>query len=100
VRFGHILRELRSQSGTGIKRLAPELGVSYSYLSKIENEVLTPSAEFVGRVSEYFDYDRDQLLLAAGRVPDEILQILRDNPEEALEFLRQRFGAVNGEPGR
>jgi hypothetical protein len=57
-----------------------------------------PSPELVGRVAEYFDYDRDQLLLSAGKVPDEILAILRENPQEALEYLRERFGAkVGGE---
>jgi len=96
VRFGNILRELRNKSGTGIKRLAPELGVSYSYLSKVENEVLPPSEQFIERVSEYFGYDQDRLLLSAGKVPEEILQILRDNPDEALDFLRKRFGAVDG----
>jgi transcriptional regulator with XRE-family HTH domain len=97
VRFGEILRELRSQRGQGIKTLAPELGVDYSYLSKLENNAIMPSQELVGRVAEYFNYDRDQLLLSAGRVPQEILAILREHPEEALEYLRQRFGGKLGD---
>jgi len=97
MRFGKLLRDLRSQTGTGIKRLAPELGVSYSYLSKVENEVLPPSEEFVSRVSKYFGYDQDRLLLSAGRVPNEILQILQENPDEALDFLWERFGVKNGQ---
>jgi transcriptional regulator with XRE-family HTH domain len=98
VRFGEILRQLRSARGQGIKSLAPELGVDYSYLSKLENHTIMPSPELVGRVAQYFDYDRDQLLLSAGKVPDEILAILRENPKEALEYLRGRFGAkVGGE---
>jgi HTH-type transcriptional regulator, competence development regulator len=93
MKFGDILRQLRSGRGQGIKSLAPELGVDYSYLSKLENHSIMPSPELVGRVAEYFNYDRDQLLLSAGKVPDEILAILRENPEEALEYLRDRFGA-------
>jgi HTH-type transcriptional regulator, competence development regulator len=99
VTFGKVLRQLRDQSGTGIKRLAPELGVSYTYLSKLENDTTAPSEEFVGRVAKYFNYDKDRLLLAAGRVPEEILGILRDNPDEALEFLRRRFGAKHESSG-
>ena len=34
---GDILRQLRANKGVGIKRLAPELGVTYTYLSKLEN---------------------------------------------------------------
>ncbi len=93
VTFGKVLRQLRDETGTGIKKLAPELGVSYTYLSKLENGVTIPSEDFVGRVAKYFNYDKDRLLLAAGRVPQEILDILRDNPDEAVHFLKERFGA-------
>jgi transcriptional regulator with XRE-family HTH domain len=90
--FGQILRDLRAREGVGIKKLAPALGVTYSYLSKLENTELWPSEEFVGRVARYFSYDADRLLLAAGKVPAEIMRILRENPDEAIEFLRARFG--------
>jgi transcriptional regulator with XRE-family HTH domain len=93
--FGQILRKLRNQSGLGIKRLAPELNVSYTYLSKLENGEINPSADLVERVAEYFDYDRDALLLSAGKIPPEILTILRENPDDALAFLRERFGTKN-----
>jgi transcriptional regulator with XRE-family HTH domain len=97
IRFGEILRHLRKDSGLGIKKLAPVLGVDYSYLSKLESNVITPSPEVVGRVAKYFHYDYDRLLLSAGRVPDEILTILRENPDEALQYLRERFGAPRGQ---
>lgn len=90
--FGAILRQLRTASGVGIKRLGPELGVTYSYLSKLESGDVNPSEKLVGRVAAYFKYDRDALLLAAGKVPPEILRILQDHPDDAIEFLRRRFG--------
>lgn len=92
MEFGEILRDLRGQAGLGIKRLAPELGVSYTYLSKLESNQARPSEEFVQRVAQYFHYDQDRLLLASDRVPPEILQILQEHPEDAIEFLRERFG--------
>jgi transcriptional regulator with XRE-family HTH domain len=96
MEFGPILRALRIKAGIGIKRLAPELGVSYSYVSKLENNEILPSAELVERVAHYFEYDPDYLMLSAGKVPKEILAILRENPDDALEFLRKRFGSKNG----
>ena len=90
--FGEILRELRRNTGVGIKRLAPDLGVSYSYLSKLENNEVGPSEGLVGRIAEHFHYSRNRLLLAAGKVPPEILQILQENPDQAVEFLREHFG--------
>lgn len=90
--FGRLFRRLRTETGLGIKRLAPELGVSYTYLSKLENNELTPSEEFVQRAARYFKTDRDQMLLSAGKVPPEVLKILREHPEDAVELLRAKFG--------
>ena len=67
MEFGEILRDLRTRAGLGIRRLGPELGVSYTYLSKLENKEIRPSEELVRRVARYFAYDEDQLLMSAGR---------------------------------
>lgn len=96
MEFGQILRQLRTKAGIGIKRLAPELKVTYSYLSKLENNEIRPSAELVERVAEYFHYDRDNLLISAGKIPEEVLAILREHPDDALKFLREHFGSKNG----
>jgi HTH-type transcriptional regulator, competence development regulator len=94
MKFGTVLRQLRTKTGIGIKGLAPRLGVSYSYLSKLENDEVGPSEELVGRVAKYFRYDRDRLLLSAGKVPQDVLDILRENPDKAIQFLKERFGRV------
>jgi transcriptional regulator with XRE-family HTH domain len=98
MEFGKILRELRTRQGIGIKRLAPILGVNYTYVSKLENGDIGPSEQLVERVASYFGYDRNKLLLSAGKVPPEVLAILRDNPDEAIEFLRERFGRRRERP--
>lgn len=91
-KFGAVLRELRTKTGIGIKSLAPQLGVTYTYLSKLENGEVGPSEGFVDRVARYFKHDRDNLLLSAGKVPPEVLKILQENPDKAVKFLRDRFG--------
>jgi transcriptional regulator with XRE-family HTH domain len=96
MEFGQILRQLRNKAGIGIKRLAPELKVTYSYLSKLENNEIRPSADLVDRVADYFHYDRDNLLISAGKIPEEVLEILREHPDDALKFLREHFGSKNG----
>jgi len=92
MKFGTVLRQLRTKSQIGIKGLAPRLGVSYSYLSKLENNEVGPSEELVGRIAKYFRYDQDRLLLSAGKVPPDVLEILRENPDQAIQFLKERFG--------
>src|SRR5260370_41924293 len=94
MEFGQLLRRLRSDKGVGIKRLAPDLGVTYSYLSKLGSGDVGPSEAFVGRVSTYFHYDRNELLIAAGKVPNGVLEILRSHPQDAVRFLRERFGRI------
>lgn len=91
--FGSVLHELRLGAGVGIKRLAPQLGVSYTYLSKLEANRTQPSEDLVTRVATYFGYDEDLLLLSANKIPQDIRQILREHPDEAISFLRHRFGS-------
>ncbi len=90
--FGKLLRGMRRQSGVSIKRLAPELGVTYSYVSKLEPGATLPSEELVYKTAKYFSQDPNELLLAAGKVPADILKILQEHPEDATNFLRERFG--------
>jgi transcriptional regulator with XRE-family HTH domain len=92
--FGQRLQKLRHEKQIGLKRLAPELGIDYTYLSKLERDRARPSEEVVYRVASYFGCDPDPLLLAADRIPPDIRAILRDNPDEAADYLRDRFGRV------
>lgn len=92
MEFGVLLRDLRSTKGIGIKQLAPELGVTYTYLSKLEHNQVRPSRELVGRIAQYFSYDQNRLLLAADKVPSDVMEILRRHPDEAIALLHERFG--------
>jgi len=90
--LGELLRELRTTRGVGLKRAAPDMGVTYGYLSKVENNLARPSEDFLIRAARYFEYDADVLLLAGSHVPPDVLVALREHPEEAVAFLRERFG--------
>ena len=89
--FGDLLKHLRRKEGIGIKRLGPRLNISYTYISKLENNKVIPSDDVIGRIAHYFRYDLDELLMSANQIPDDIRKILRENPKEAAEFLRRRF---------
>jgi transcriptional regulator with XRE-family HTH domain len=90
--FGSTIRELREKRGLGLKRAAPEIGVSYSYLSKLENGLVGPSDDTIEALAAYYDVDVDYLGVMAGRLPPDILAILQNDPEGALRYLRERFG--------
>lgn len=65
MNFGVLLRNLRRKKGIGIKQLALELGVSYTYLSKLEHNQVRPSRALIARIADYFSFDRKVLLFAA-----------------------------------
>ena len=100
MEFGALLRSLRYRDGLGIKKLAPGLGVTHGYLSKLENTEAQPSEELLERVAAYFNYDSGEIFLSAGRVPPDVVEILRNNPHEALDYLRARFGNGKLQTGR
>jgi len=90
-KFGKRLRELRKQAGMTQRELAAEVGVNFSYLSKIENGVLPPPSEkVISKLAETLNADRDELLSLAGRIPSEIRKLL--TRPEALKFLRSQRG--------
>ena len=91
--FGKILRTLRTQKGISIKKLAPEIDLDYTYISKLENSKVNPSSKVVKKISRYFRYNSDELLITAGKIPKDVEEILKNHPKEAIEYLRSNFGS-------
>jgi transcriptional regulator with XRE-family HTH domain len=89
--FGLFLKELRKGKGVSIKKLGPQLDINYSYISKLENSHTLPSEDLIKKIAAVFDYDEEELMLRAGKIPDDIIEILRGNPKEAVKFLRRKF---------
>ncbi len=90
--LGKTIRTLRKEKGVGIKTMAPALNLHHTYLSKIENGYIIPSAEVVQKLARYLNYDSDDLMILANRIPDDILEILKTKPYEAMSYLRKEFG--------
>lgn len=86
--FGQRLRELRRQSGMSQRRLADEVGVDFSYISKLENDRLpAPAAETVIRLADAMRASPEDLLAAARRMPDAVGDEVVREPA-AQRFLR------------
>lgn len=98
MEFGRLLRKLRNEKGISIKKLAPALGLDYSYISKLENFKVNPSPKVIKKLSHYFNYDSDELMLSAGKIPPDIERILKNNPKEAIDYLRRKFGSESSKP--
>ena len=90
MQFGQRVRELREASGQTQRELAQRLGVSVSYISKVENERLHfgdyPSEKFIHKLAAELDADEDELLLLTDRVPVSLRKRIRERPEAFKKF--------------
>ncbi len=66
--------------------------MTYTYLSKIENGRVRPSSELISRLAHRYGIDPDTLFTAAGKLPPDIEQIVRERPREAVDLLRRHLG--------
>jgi transcriptional regulator with XRE-family HTH domain len=85
-----ILRELREQRGTTLRRAADDLGIAPSHLSRLERGQKAPSPELAARAADYYGTDGELISLEQGQVPEDIILILRQHPD-LLQKLRAEF---------
>ena len=85
MRFGEKIRELRKGKNLGQRALADLVGVSFTYISKVENEKMDfgdyPSEDLIHKLAKALDADVDELLLLAKKIPDEIKSRVLERPD-------------------
>jgi transcriptional regulator with XRE-family HTH domain len=92
-KFGAFIRRERVAKDIGLREMAKKIGVSPTYLSKIErDEFAPPTEEKVRKIAEIIGHDPDELLALAGRVASELTDIIRERPREMADFLRAAKG--------
>jgi HTH-type transcriptional regulator, competence development regulator len=88
-RFGVHLRKLRVQRGMGLRKLAKTMGISPTYLSRIERgEVPPPAERQVIALANILGQDKDVFLGMAGRIPSDLPAIIQKNPSKYAALLR------------
>jgi transcriptional regulator with XRE-family HTH domain len=91
--FGALVRRERQAKEIGLREMAKKIGVSPTYLSKIERGEFDPPAEDkVRKIAEIIGRDPDELLALAGRVASDLTDIIRQRPRELADFLRTAKG--------
>jgi len=85
MRFGKAIREFRHKRQLTQRQLAATVGVTFTYISKIENHKLDfgdyPSEAMIHKLAEALDADVNELLLLAEKVPPRIRQRVMERPE-------------------
>ena len=97
-RFGHILRQKRVASGYSLRKFAELVSVSPTYLSQVEQgNVDAPTAERVKRMAKLLGENTDEWIALAGRVPDDLPEIIQRDPTEFSELLREASGLTGAQ---
>lgn len=100
--FGERLRELRKEKQLTTVQLGELLGIANSSISRYENDLREPKADFIELASEFFDVSSDYLLGKSNDRNDSIdcdirrIQRARDNmstkdKEKMMKVLETMF---------
>jgi transcriptional regulator with XRE-family HTH domain len=99
--FGTLVRREREAKEIGLREMAKKIGVSPTYLSKVERDEFAPPAEDkVRKIAKIIRRDADELLALAGRVASDLTDIIRQRPREMADFLRAAKGLTADEIAR
>jgi transcriptional regulator with XRE-family HTH domain len=100
-KFGAFVRRKREEREIGLRQMAKKIGVSPTYLSKVERDEFPPPAEDkVRAIAKLIECDPDDLLGRAGRVSSDITDIIKRHPVELAALLRTTKGLSTTEIGR
>jgi|SRR4029453_13429385 transcriptional regulator with XRE-family HTH domain len=87
--FGPKIRIWREEKEIGLRRFADLVGMSPTYLSKIERgDFPPPGEEKIKAIAKELGRDADELLALAGRVASDLEEIIQQKPREMATFLR------------
>ena len=90
MKFGEKIRELRKSQNLTQKELGDLVGVTFAYISKVENERLDfgdyPSEALIGKLAAALGTDEDELMLLAKKIPENIRQRVLERPDAFRKF--------------
>ena len=88
--FGERIRQLRKAKNLNQSEVAAQVGINFTYLSKIENDKLAsaefPSEDTIKKLAKALGADADELLLMARKVPDGIKKRVIERPDAFRKF--------------
>ncbi len=87
--FGQVLRETRMAKGYSLRKFAQLVDVSPTYLSQVEQmNVDPPTADRVKRMAEILGESVDEWTSLAGRITEDLPEIIHEAPIDVPDLLR------------
>ncbi len=88
--FGDQIRELRKAKGLSQRALGELVGVSFTYISRVENEKLDfgdyPSEDLIRKLAKALGADEGELFLLAKKIPEDIRKRVMERPDAFRKF--------------
>jgi transcriptional regulator with XRE-family HTH domain len=97
-KLGQRLKRVRIARGFGLRQTAAKVGISATYLSRIENcqETGPPAEKVISALSRLLDESFDELMQLAGRVPEDVEEVIKADPGMATLLRTARQRRVSG----
>jgi len=97
--FGDLLRATRIAKGYTLRKFAEMADMSPTYLSQVEQGKTDrpPTAERVRTMAELLGQNADEWTAIAGRIPDDLTDIITGEPQAMPELLRAAKGLTADE---
>jgi transcriptional regulator with XRE-family HTH domain len=87
--FGEHIRMWREERGVGLRQFAKAIGVSPTFISKMERGLgPLPGEMIIRKMADFFGKNPDELLALADRVASDVLAIIIREPAYA-RFIRE-----------
>lgn len=97
--FGKRLRQRRKEKGVGLREAAGKVSISPTFLSRIEtgSDSALPSEQVIAALAKLLDDDFDHLMRLAGRVPSEVAELIKADPQMPAFLRHAKAKKLTGE---
>lgn len=90
LKFGEFIRKTRLKQNLGLREFASQVGISATYISKMEiGDYAPPKEENIKKMAAILDISENKLLSLADKISSEIKDIINDKPDLYASFLRR-----------
>jgi transcriptional regulator with XRE-family HTH domain len=99
VMWPSAIRTWREEHRVGLRQFAKAIGVSPTYISKMERKLgLLPGKATIRKIAEFFGKNPDELLAMADKVASDVLVIIRNRSMPASCGHRRTSPKSSGRP--
>ena len=76
-----LIKQLREESDLTLKEVGAIIGISFQYISQVEQGVKAPADQLIECLAKCYNIDADAIFKAYNRVPTRASNFLEDNTE-------------------